>query len=173
MSIRVEHWSNTITDDVYEFISNMHCRVGEDTYEYTFELWADEQKILQNIDKITRIIANRIAMRIPNWRTLVTIQFNTLSNVNHIAKTIQDRVTAYLAIPRNVLLDPPVETVNIVDVTYNQLGESYKWHELMFRPRTTVQASITYTVFFKDSPTLLPTYRRNNRVACLFPTQDG
>lgn len=174
MSIRVEHWSNIITDEMYEFISRLHCRVGESIYEYIFELWSDEQKIIQNINKIARIIANRINTRYPNQRVLITIQFNTSSNINSIAKVLQGSLEAHLALPRNILLEPPAQYVEIADIAYNHLGELREWHEIMFRPQLapTVQVSITYEVLFQDSLTLLPTYRRSNRVVKLFPTQD-
>lgn len=174
MSIRVEHWSNITTDEMYEFISRLHCRVGESIYEFIFELWSDEQKIIQNINKIARIIANHINTRYPNQRVLITIQFNTSSNINSIAKVLQGNLEAHLALPRNILLDPPVQYVEIADIAYNHLGELREWHEIMFRPQLapTVQASITFEVLFQDSLTLLPTYRRSNRVVKLFPTQD-
>ena len=174
MSIRVEHWSNITTDEMYEFISRLHCRVGESIYEFIFELWSDEQKIIQNINKIARIITNRINTRYPNQRVLITIQFKTSSNVNFIAKVLQGSLEAHLALPRNILLDPPVQYVEIADIAYNHLGELHEWHEIMFRPQIapTVQVSITYEVLFQNSSTLLPTYRRGNRVVKLFPTQD-
>ena len=175
MSIVVEHYNNTVAYEMYEFISNLHVRVGEDSYEYIFELWADEYKVISNINKITRIIADRVDTRIPNQGVLITIQFNTSSNIDSIAKVFQGNLEAHLALPRNILLDPPVQSVEIADITYNQLGELREWHEIMFRPQLApaVQASITYMVLFQDSPTLLPTYRRGNRVVKLFPTQDG